>query len=653
MEKIRTQFKTLMKKLGRDKRKQLLDELTSLIPEKPKKVSHKSTLSDLTTFKDNKKEIGEVMHILNKNTKDIVNFKQSNKPEIKALYKGKEILKFTKKGKFNKQQVQRIGDQISKSLKNLNGKISIICKYKFGWRSGEFIKMGDKVKVNDIIYDDAEEDDEILEFQVILLEDNKPEGGNNKNNSCLFDCIQSVLLNKNPFLSDLEMKKYLKLPYNSKVDIKYIPKIEDKLKTYSINLMGDHQYISNKKNKTINLLLCDEHYTINNDKSYDKINNRLISYYERKPLIYDSYNFTCYDGEKEFFLTKEEKDKIYKWRTNFILVDKSDKNTSLIDEYNNFINDANILKKETNGVINLYKTGNIKTTALHLFNETTKYLKKPPKIEQLEASIISNASHGAIIFNEKYKGLIHSYDIKSMYPSIMNSNKLFPIDKGEFLTINSNEFNDNFTTYKNYFGLYYCYINKSYTKNDKLFRFNKNNWYSHIDILLAMKLDLSINLIEDNQPNFYYYSRDKLLRGDEIFGNYINLLFDYKERRLPRSKQILNILWGGLCESKTKNYECSKDLKLPKNIEIKSIGNTRNDNHYIGIAQKNKYYISSYARIKPFILGYARSLISSYALPHLDKIVYMHTDSIKSIEKLDIKTGNNIGDLIYEGIKEI
>ena len=101
------------------------------------------------------------------------------------------------------------------------------------------------------------------------------------------------------------------------------------------------------------------------------------------------------------------------------------------EEYDLFIHDADVLNKETEGLINLYKTGNNADTALNLFDKYTKIIKNPPLIKQVEASFISKCK-GAIIFGTPYDGSAFKYDIKSMYPSIQASTIKFPIDEGYY-----------------------------------------------------------------------------------------------------------------------------------------------------------------------------------------------------------------------------
>ena len=96
------------------------------------------------------------------------------------------------------------------------------------------------------------------------------------------------------------------------------------------------------------------------------------------------------------------------------------------------------------------------------------------------------------------------------------------------------------------YGIYRCIIKGT----NKLFKFNKHNFYTHIDIKQARELNLYIELVEDKEPNFLYYSREKLITGNEIFKQYVEELFELKHKGIKQIKPILNILWGALAETK-------------------------------------------------------------------------------------------------------
>jgi hypothetical protein len=614
-----------------------------------KEIDRSTHTFNLPVFKNHKNKINKVIDLINKNkliNKDFIvhQKKKSNKPEIKALYKGKEVLNFGLKGKFTRKDVQQLGDKISNMMYGSLGEIAIALKYNYGWRSGYFTKFGEKVQLYSPVDSDITEDqDEFSEIYIYMLEDPSSKGGKSNMNNCLYDCLKSVLQNNLPFKEPIELKKYLKLWACDKVDYKLIPLIEQKLKTYAINISGDHTYISPiKSKKVINLLLEDEHYTVIEDH-ISKVNKNHISYKSRKPIIYNKYTFMAYDGEKEWLLSNEQKYDIYKFKTPYILVDKTDPKLTLKEEYDLFIHDANLLKEASDGQINLYQTGNTKTTCLNVFDTFTKYIKNPPKPTQLEADWISDCSHGAIIFHDKYSGPVYKYDKKSMYPSIMKSKQLFPVDAGEFTQIS--ELSEILT-----FGIYRCIIKKSNTKIDRLFRFNPKNKYSHIDIYHARKLNLEIKLINDNEANTLLWTRDNLLTGTELFGQFIDFTFDLKNKlKIDRAKKIINTLWGALCEKKTKNFVCGPDVDIGKNAKPISIRPTDDGKTIIEIIKRDNQYVSGFSRIKPFLLGKARSIMSDIMLPYNDLLVRCHTDGFMSTQELDIKIGDQLGDLVYEG----
>ena len=74
------------------------------------------------------------------------------------------------------------------------------------------------------------------------------------------------------------------------------------------------------------------------------------------------------------------------------------------------------------------------------------------------------------------------------------------------------------------------------------------------------------------------------------------------------------------------------------------------DNKYdIQLQAINKTFKSDWARLKPFLLGKGRALISKVIEPYQDHIMRSHTDSLFSDIQLDIETGTDIGDLKYTG----
>jgi hypothetical protein len=350
----------------------------------------------------------------------------------------------------------------------------------------------------------------------------------------------------------------------------------------------------------------------------------------------------CYDGKREFKLSKESRNDVYDWKTEFILVNKFDSQLSLKENYDKFVEMANTLKQKTNNKINLYKSGDFTKTALKLFNEMTKCISNPSSITQLEANFIMNASQGAIIFNTKnYEGQAYKGDVKSMYPSILSSNMIFPLKEGEFKYIT--DFNKDYFEY----GIYRCII----TGTSKLFRFNFKNYYTHVDLTRAKELNLDIKLIIDDEPNFLYYSRDKCLTGSEIFGEYVNYLFNLKEQGVKGAKNILNCLWGALCEkNKYKIIHKNGDVKeIPDNVKPK-FRPFDDNNVIVEYVEYNKEFKYGWSRIMPFLLSKGRSVISKIMEPYNEILIRCHTDGVLfSDEPKNIKYGDKLGDFVFEG----
>ena len=544
---------------------------------------------------------------------------------------------------MNQEQIENLGSRISKVFRLTNGAIQTSIRSD-RWNYAGEIKLGQDVKLFDL-YDNVIRGEYSSTSYFIRIFPEPTGGTTSTNNNCLYDCLLEYLGNRLIWKTPDDFRRFLKVKQNEKIDIKYMNQIETKLNV-NINVCDDYTYTSHLEPHLmkINLILINEHYSINIYRVKNLTINNQISKIERKPLIYDSKKFEVFDGKKLIKLTKQLYFDILNLKTEYILIpsDKADK-----IEYDKFIDKANKLKLETNDKINLYKSGSDKYTALNIFNKMTQHIQQPDYIDQVESTFISKASCGALIFNTKnYEGPAYKADIKSMYPSIMKSRILFPIKAGELKYIT--KFDERF-----YFGIYRCIIKGS----SKLFRFNFDNYYTHFDLDTAKKLGLDIELIIDDQPNFLYYSRDKCLTGYEIFGSYVDLLFDLKQKKIPGSKSILNILWGSLCEKNKIDFKhkIGQTREIPTNIEINFIKPDifNDDSIYISYTEVNNIYKHSYARLMPFLLSKARKNMFEILKPYENILLRTHTDSLLCREEpKNIKYGDKLGDLVFEGYFE-
>jgi len=593
-------------------------------------------------------------------------------PDIKhiknLIYAGKDLLsirinedKFENRH-FTINKIKQISNKLSNYLnkKNINGKNMTSLLYgQLGWKSGYLRKFGDDTKLYDPnqLYNlevPYEEPKSIKSFNIYIALGNRDIGGSDdKFNDCLYNCLKYFVFNiEDYYKSPAELKKQLKLKRNDKIPLSCIDIIEKKLKNFQINIRGDYIRSSTiQSNKIINITLINEHYEV---EKQNIILTPYIKYDEKTPIMWDKKTFDAYDGNKKWRMSKQERNKIiYDYKSPYILINREeqgrDENDEKIiitieEEYKQFIEIADALKKESKGMINLYKTGSYHDTALSLFERITKFIHAEV-ILQDEAEYIKNTSFGALICAEKYNGELYKYDVKSLYPFLMNSNTLkFPIKRGEFKIIES--FNDFFE-----FGIYRCKIEKSEDENiNKIFKFNYHNYYTSIDLTNAKQLGLNIELIKDNKPNFLYYSRDKLITCNEVFKNYIDILFPLKDNNIKKSKIILNILWGSLCEIDKRKQYIQTSFKIEEDEEICEIYPSSDDtSHILKTTKFNKYYKTPYARLCPFIIAQGRKHMSNIMFEHKNNILRIQTDGFLINKCIHSNTNVKLGELRWEG----
>lgn len=562
---------------------------------------------------------------------------------------------------YSKENIQDISNKLSHYLndKNIDGELITTTFYDdAGFKSGHLTDIGQDVQLYDPqnIYVDGyiEEPDYYSKFLIYLIIKPKPIGGNSKNNDCLFECLDFYLHDRNPWANGGTLKQYLGLKRNDKIPISLIPKVEEKLKTFQINIIGDYVYSSQiKSNKIISLKLQDEHYSVNRNVDNNKMDMGIIHYKEKKIMLFDKVKYEGYNGyEIKKFTTKKEYYE-YLYKSEYVLINREYNNNKLTiqQEYDELIQTANELKKHSNGVINLNKTGDYKNTALNLFDRYTKYILNPETISQDEFIWLRNSTMGAVIFSEKYEGPGYKYDVKSMYPSIYRSTNKFPVKRGEFRTLTDKEFNE----MKYYqFGIYKCKIYRSDDNNtNKLFKFNKLHYYPHTSLEHAKSLNLKIELIQDDKPNNLYYEREKLIGFNEVFTEYTNFLFSLKEKKVPKAKLLLNIIWGALTQIQKINHIIRENTTTYINEDEKIISifpdKKNEDIIIVKTYNQNNIYTTNFGRLQPFILARGRFMISEIMKPIKDKIIRCHTDGFISTTDKDIKHGSKIGDLVFEG----
>lgn len=503
-------------------------------------------------------------------------------------------------------------------------------------------------------------------FQILVTQNSKPRGGNDKYNDCLYNVLVSVIpdIIKSVFPTPESLKTYCGLERDDKVPLNKIAIIEDRLHNYKINVIGQHKYKSIKPAKfTITLVLQYEHY-------YLRIENKVrgIAHEEKQPLVfkYNSENpklVRVYNGTGFKTITF---DKLAEYRQKpisspFVLVKHTE--GSMKDTYVKFITEADLLKEHTKGIYNLYKTGTYLKASVNRFYELNPTVIAE-EIEEEEAEWIRKGNNGSLMWAKKgYKGEGYCYDINSEFPAILASQKfLIPIKAGVFKKMTKEEF-DNLTYFE--YGIYRA---KVYNSDYRLFRNKNNNYYTHFDLTRAKELNYEIELIVDGHNNLLSYAdKNSKINGNIIFEEFVKELYKLKaEFHDIRNifKKPLNIIWGALCEriqfKKMHSVDevCDVDGEV---ISLTPIGSYDDPQHYISRTHKvGEVFNTPFARLGPFLLARARAMISRIIEPHINTIVRVHTDGFISTKELtfsrtnkktidSVKIGTHLGDLKYEG----
>ncbi len=612
-------------------------------------------------------------------------FKKAIITELKGVYHGSKKhngshairLRFHD---LNMKEVREYGNHYSEIFadKGIEGYITCAIDLPdLGFRTGLHTDIGNDVELYDFDQYDSwtriakmvkpyTDKTVVKTFDMYIYKSNpKPTGGrglDKKDKFCFYKCVKSVYPEQTiPNLPTAhKFMKRFGLKDDDAVDISLIPAIEDTIHC-AVDVIGDHIYQSkNTSLRKIKLLLQNGHYTIVRPES--KKNRTLWSKHERVPLsaYYKNGEYICYDGEKSFTMTYPEltKEKITYSSKYIVLPNANIKETNYIQIQKEFCKIADGLKKASSGRINQYKTGGFKSTALNLlYLLTSAQNQEYEDMDNIEALWHESCMNGGKIYtkqsSKEYEKL-YKYDYCSMYPSIMKSNKTIPIKKGEYQFV-SDELKS-----KKFFpkGIYRAIV----SGESSLFTFNPKNYYTNVELNCAKNIfNLEIKFIEDGDYNFLEYTNDKCVKLSSLFEEYVDILFDLKRKKVDGAKQILNILWGALCEKfkdkskkRCREIDTSVTFDIPEHCELQDIVTVNTDTVKIIYKNHTKLYKGELPRIKAFMTAYGREIMYNLLNKHMDNVKLILTDGLLTDKPIfdDIskhKRDATLGDLVKEG----
>ena len=562
---------------------------------------------------------------------------------------------------------ERIAHEIERIRERIpNKQFQVLLPYE-NWKPGSWFGDSEDISLFSLLdhYDESQTPPDggdpvsYNRFIVYMMDPPALAGGCNPKrdnglNDCLYQCLYYAYGTFSKLPRTIEkpdiLKKALGLQRADPVPVNCIEKVERLARTIAINITGDVTRISTSPaHRRITLILANGHYSIMSNPDRRKTNTATSK--PKIPLIYqeDGVNNTVrvYDGNLIRIINIPEMRKLQskalfgKWC--FIPVEKN-KNTgkyeTLEEAYKRIYEERNILLEESKKIgltIDLFMChGSYKKVALWLFEKLSQAVPANEKMDPIEAKWISEAMMGGIIWaDNEWKGFGRQYDETSLYPSIQQSAFTFPISKGKFQMLKD------FTNSRGYYiyGIYFAIVEK---KARVLFRYNKHNRYTHIDLIRAKALGLQVSLIQDGSPNALVYEKETRIPGEVIFGEYVNFLFKCLKNKGgiigQVAKRILNTLWGALCQRNKSYHDVIDNVELfdfPEGEVLNSITPINDKQWVFEFSNPGNLFKGEYPRIAPFLLAQGRKIISQQLEPFKDKVRRVHTDGFILEESLN------------------
>lgn len=490
-------------------------------------------------------------------------------------------------------------------------------------------------------------------FELLLIRKPNPNGGKDEHN----DCLHTALTKAFPFsvgrtvstqdrkgkwkksikqIQKADLKKLLHLERDDPIHYKRLPEIEDEIQI-RIHLMGDYTHTSGKPyDREATLRLENGHYSY-----VPPVSQRNMQFNPTKEpatLItsFGSGNgkYVLFDGENEY-----ESEVIPSVSIKQYVMTVRTKE-ELRTKHKERMDNINALAKETGGFMDLAKYGfRASYFVRHYFVKFSKLYPADP-IEEQEARWISKAMGGGLNWanNDTTLKRGFQYDINSFYPSMMKSSMTFPTKKGTFIKAETKKQGHTYS-----YGIYRVKVEDL---NEKFVQKRKNEYWTHYDLNRAIQTGAKVSLIEDGEANTLMYDPTTRVKAVGLFRTMIERLYTLKKKGCKTAKEILNCIWGTLCQKNTITKTHGNDDEEILNFrELKNAYLKLKGRFVSGIMKEEMYtYKTAYARLGVFLTAFGRVKLSKVVEPFLTNIHYVNTDGFVSDKEIPFKCSDRLGE---------
>ena len=297
------------------------------------------------------------------------------------------------------------------------------------------------------------------------------------------------------------------------------------------------------------------------------------------------------------------------------------------------------------------RVGSLQDTALYLFESLSQ---KFPKATVQEGNWLHYAHRGGLMWCKNgFQGKTWKYDFTSFYPSLCNSDLLFPTGRAVKCFLDVKEILD-----LDIPAIYRVKMPEHGHFLLKLKPIDKISqdfvYATNLDLLSARNLSVPFELVEHDGkwPNCLQF--EEVSEGKKVFGKYVDKLFPLKKKGISSGKQMLNVLTGLLVQ-KEKIHPAKDEVIDITDLLVKSM--TPDGITFLS-PKKHIFRHTDKARLGIFITAHGRRHMIKYFLDHnaMDSLVRVHTDGFLLTSPLpDECTVNSheLGGLKLEAVEDV